>query len=171
MEGWVYVCAVLLVAAGFAKIRDTGPTEGALATASLPVGRTTVLALGVVEITAGLSALVVGGSVAAWVVAGLYAGFAGFVGVALLRSLPLQSCGCFGREDTPPTATHVVVNAAASLGAATVAVTGFPSLFDVMADQPLGGVPYLAFVGIGAFALYLLLAELPRLGARSARPS
>jgi hypothetical protein len=163
MEGWFFIAAVLLVGAGFTKVRDPAPTAGALAAVGLPSNRAVVLALGAVEIVAGLAGLVVGGRLTGLAIGAIYAGFAIFTGVALARRLPLQSCGCFGRTDTPASWVHVVANSAVTLGAAWYAVVDGPSLTAVLGDQPLLGFPYLAFVAAGVGALYLLLAELPRL--------
>jgi hypothetical protein len=120
--------------------------------------------LGVVEIVAGVAGLLAGGPVAAFAVAAIYAGFTAFVGLATFRKLPLQSCGCFGREDTPPSLYHVVIDLLAAAGAVVYGLTAAPSLPSVIADQPLWGLPYVAFLAIGVYALYLILAELPRLG-------
>lgn len=165
MEGWFFVVAAVLAGAGFAKVRDPAPTQGALAAASLPSSRLTVMSLGGIEILAGGYGLLVGGRVAGWMIATIYLGFAGFVVFALARDVPLQSCGCFGREDTPPSMFHVTVNVAAASGSAAYALGSARSLPSVLADQPLRGIPYVAFMAIGVYALYLILTELPRLGA------
>jgi hypothetical protein len=162
MEGWFYICSALLVGAGFAKVRDPAPTRGALVAAGLPAAQPIVVGLGMVEIAAGLAGLVVGGVGAGLAVAALYAGFAGFVGWALAKGLPVQSCGCFGRSDTPPSGLHVAANTAAAVGATWFAIAGGAPLLDTLADQPLAGVPYLGFLGIAVLALYLILTELPR---------
>ena len=68
-----------------------------------------LLALG--EAALGLAAVLVGGRLTALLVAGSYAAFTAFVLLARARGGVLASCGCFGRADTPPTTTHVVVTA------------------------------------------------------------
>jgi len=171
MEGWFFIAAALLVGAGFVKVRDPAPTSGALATASLPSGKVVVIMLGCVEIVAGLAALAVGGRITGLALAIIYAGFAVFTAVALTRGLPIQSCGCFGRSDTPPSWVHVAANTAVVGGALWYAILDGPSLLAVVADQPLVGVPYLVFMAAGVGALYLLLTELPRLQAVGAEPS
>jgi hypothetical protein len=171
MEGWFYVVAALLVGAGFGKVRDPAPTQGALAAASLPATRPAAVSLGAIEIAAGVFGILAGGLVAALAVAAIYAGFTGFVAFAMVRKLPLQSCGCFGREDTPPSLYHVVIDLLAAAGAVAYGFGAAPSLPNVVADQPLWGVPYMAFVVIGVYTLYLILAELPRLDAIARRPA
>ncbi len=48
----------------------------------------------------------------------VYSAFAVFVIVALRRGLSIQSCGCFGRVDTPPSVAHIAVNLVAATTAA-----------------------------------------------------
>ncbi len=163
MEGWFFVVAALLIGAGFLKVRDPAPTQGALAAASLPSGAWPALTLGVGEIVVGSYGLLAGGRLGGVAVAAIYGGFAAFVLVALRRKLPLQSCGCFGKDDTPPSPVHAVTNVLAAVGAIGYALTSAPSLPEVIASQPGWGFPYLVFLAVGVYALYLMLAELPRL--------
>lgn len=160
LEAWFFIAAALLVMSGGSKLVDPAPTRGALETAGLPHGPWTAPLLGIVEIGAAVTGTILGGWVSG-LVAAVYAGFAGFVAYALVRDVPLQSCGCFGRTNTPPTWGHLVFNLTAVAAAVGVAIGGGVPL-DVLFDQPLMGIPYLGFVGIGVWVVYLLLAELPR---------
>ena len=164
LEAWFFIAAALLVISGGSKLIDPAPTRGALAAADLPSGAWTAPLLGVVEIAAGVSGTVLGGwaSVAVGLV---YLGFTGFVAVALIRRLPVQSCGCFGRPDTPPTWGHMAFNVASATVAGAVAAAGLVPI-DVLAGQPLAAVPYLGFVALGVWVVYLLLAELPTIRGR-----
>jgi hypothetical protein len=155
------VAAALLVLTGAAKLTDPEPTMGALEAAALPARRRWAMGLGLVEILVAVPALVWGGRWAA-PVAVMYLGFAGFVGWALARRIPIQSCGCFGRPDTPPTRFHVVFNLLAALAAAVVAITGGLGLVGVVGGLPWSGLPYVALTGLAVFLSYLLLAELPK---------
>ena len=56
---------------------------------------------------------------------------------------------------------HLILNFGGLVGGVWAAVTSGPSLISVLADQPLAGVPYLAFVAAGTYAAYLLLTILP----------
>lgn len=161
-EGWFFVCAALLVASGGAKLGDPAPTRGALAAAGLPSGAAVARALGGWEVVTGALALAEGGRVGGVAVALTYAGFAAFVAFALLRRLPLQSCGCFGRADTPPGPAHLAVNLMAAGAGAWVAATGSGGILEAAGGRASTGVLYLVFVALAVFALYLLLAELPR---------
>lgn len=166
LEAWFFIAAALLILSGGSKIVDPAPTRGALTASGLPDGAWAALLLGAGEIFAALAGIVVGGW-AALLVTAVYLGFAGFVANALLRRLPIQSCGCFGKVDTPPTWSHLVFNLISAAAAGGIAV-GSPAPIDLLFDQPLLGLPYLGFVLLGVSIVYLLLAELPQLrGLRS----
>lgn len=160
-EAWFTITAGLLLLSGVSKIVDPTPTRGALEAARLPHPVWSPYVLGIAEIGAAVAGLALGG-VAALGVALMYAGFAVFVAYALLRDLPLQSCGCFGKSDTPPTWGHLIVNLTATGAALTIALTG-RTLFGFAAGRPLVGVLYGVFAVIGVGLIYLLLSELPRL--------
>ena len=111
------------------------------------------------EVLAAAVALTMGG----WWVAPaalLYLGFTWFTLAAVRHRIPVQSCGCFGREDTPPSVVHVVYNATAVLAMVILMVTGGDAV-------PWSGpvttlVIFLGFGLVGGFLSYLLLAQLPR---------
>jgi hypothetical protein len=163
VEGWFFASAALLVVSGAGKLVDTRPTTGALRAAGLPNGGFVVRGLGLSEIAIGLGNLLWASTLLAWGQAALYGAFALFVVWALSRNIAIASCGCFGKPDTPPTWLHVFINTTAAAGAIYQAVIGPKNLGAVLADQALAGVPYLGFLGLGAYCLYLLLGELPLL--------
>ncbi len=152
--------ALLLIVSGGAKIIDPEPTRGALDAMGVPFRWLPVAVLAVAEVVFGAVAL--GGTGGLLIpLTTLYAAFAGFVVLALARSLPIQSCGCFGRADTPPSMTHLVVNLIFALGGVlAIAVGADPPLSIVESDGFLG----LAFAGlafVGVWVAYLLLAVMP----------
>lgn len=153
------VSLALLAASGLAKLLDPDPTRGAMEAARLPSSRSIARALGGLEVAAAVVGLALAG---VWLApaATLYAGFFLFTLVAVRRRLPIQSCGCFGRDDTPPTVLHVGFNLV-SAGALTYsAVLGLPTVpWDA---PPLDILLYLSFALLGAYLAYLLLAQLPR---------
>lgn len=169
LEGWFLMTAALLVLSGGSKLRDPEPTRGALRVAGLPSAGWAVSLLALTEIVLGLATFVVPSPLVPLGVAATYLGFAAFVMIALRRGLPLQSCGCFGRSDTPPGAGHLAVNLLAAAAAAMVAMAGGIDLWQILAVQPAAGVPYLGFVSIGTFLLALLLTDLPAVLARRPR--
>ncbi|HSM43618.1 MAG TPA: MauE/DoxX family redox-associated membrane protein, partial [Acidimicrobiia bacterium] len=116
--------------------------------------------LGLVETATAVVALSTGG-VALFVGAGLYTAFAVFTATALYQRLPIQSCGCFGRDDTPPTRIHLGYNVAAGAALVAVAARGVAPINWSLAPVEL--VLYLGFAAVGVYASYLLMARLPQL--------
>lgn len=158
LAGPYLASAALLVAAGGAKLVDPLPLVRALRSARLPAPRPLVRAGAAAEVALGLAAVVTGSPVAAALVAVSYAAFTAFVLLALRRGGVLASCGCFGKADTPPTATHVAVTGAFAVVAGLVAL-------DPPAAATLtgAGLPLLVATAAVAATAYLVLALLPLL--------
>lgn len=158
------IAVALLGASGIAKLADPDPTTGAMQAAGLPSSTVVSRLLGLAEIVVAAGALVAGGP---WLLAGagLYAGFALFALYAVRRELPIQSCGCFGRDDTPPTTTHVAFNAAAAIALVSSALLEMPIVPWTVPLEEL--LLYLAFTILGAMASYLMLSRLAQLKALS----
>ena len=161
LAGPVWIAATVLALAGVGKLIDPAPTRGALAAMGLPWRGPVVPAMAVGEVAVGVAAVAVGGSLALGALALWYLGFCGFVAIALARRVPLASCGCLGREDTPPTPGHLVVNALLAVSALVAAFDPFGSVDQVLADQPAGGVALMAWVAAGVAVVYLILAVMP----------
>ncbi|WP_432562655.1 MauE/DoxX family redox-associated membrane protein [Kineococcus sp. SYSU DK003] len=165
------VGAVALLVAGVGKLRHPAGTVQALRTQGLPSAPGTVRALGATEVLLALAGAA-GSAPAAWGVAALYAGFTGFVLLALGRRRPLSSCGCFGGPDLPPTRTHAVLTAALALAAGATATTtpGIPAL---LALGPVAAATAAALVALLCALTLLVLTGLPRLVAarRLIRPA
>jgi hypothetical protein len=162
LAGPFAIAAALLALGGAAKAVQPSDTAGALHTLGLPGSTFLVRAGGIVELVIGIGALVYGSRPFTVLVAVSYAGFAAFVALALRRGAPISSCGCFGKADTPPSVTHIVVNGAAALAAIGVAIDPVGGITDVMADQPLLGIPFLLLVAVGVYLTFLALTLLPR---------
>jgi len=159
------IAVVLLVAAGAAKVVEPRDTAGALARSGWQVGPTVVRVGAAFELGLGVAAFVGGTRTAAVVVALSYLGFAGFVTQALVRRLPVGSCGCFGRVDTPPSGWHVAVNlggAVAAIGAALAGPAPWLGVSEVGTATAVASV-VLVLVGTGLAAA--LLVVVPRAGA------
>lgn len=153
------IALVLLAASGVSKAFDPDPTRGAMNAAGLPSSMLLARLLGAFEVLAAASALAMGG----WWTASaavLYLGFTWFTLAAVRRQIPVQSCGCFGREDTPPSVIHVVYNAIAALALLVLVVTDAAAV--PWSGPALTLVIFLGFGLIGGFLSYLLLAQLPR---------
>jgi hypothetical protein len=115
--------AAVLAIAGAAKLLDPTMTVGALRVMGLPSAPWLVRIGSAAELALGVVAVVVGGAVLWGLVAVSYLAFAAFVIAALASGRPIGSCGCFGRDDTPPTWWHVVLNVAAAAVTAAYALS------------------------------------------------
>lgn len=161
LTGPALVAAAVLVLAGATKVADPANTVGALRALRLPSSPGLVRFGAVAEVAIGTAAVVVGGT--AWwaLVAVSYAAFGVFVVAALRAGTMIGSCGCFGHEETPPHAVHVVLDLALAGVAAAAAVQGLAPL-DAVVD---GGAQGLVVAGLSAVVLYLVYAafvDLPR---------
>lgn len=153
--------------AGTAKLVDPDPTSGALGAAGFPSGRTVTRTLGIIEISATIAGLTVGGIVTV-IPAVLYLAFAWFTLSGVLNRRPIQSCGCFGREDTPPSWLHVTYNSVAAVMLGWVALTDAQPI--IWSAPLVELMVYIAFAGLGTYASYLLLSVMPRTLAASSTP-
>lgn len=156
------IAAALLAFGGAAKALQPVDTANALAAAGMSVHRTLVRVGGLLEAAIGLGALATGSRSLAVLVAVSYLAFTIFVLVALARGTPISSCGCFGKADTPPSRIHVVLNLAAAGAALAIVVRPTSGFVDVVAGQPLAGVPYVLLVVTGVVAAMTALTVLPR---------
>jgi methylamine utilization protein MauE len=165
------IATCLLAVAGFAKMADPLATAGALGALRLPHHRWMVRVGGGTEGILAVAALVTGNAALAGFVALSYLAFAVFVVAALRAGVPISTCGCFGKIDTPPHPLHVMINLLAAGTAVGLAVDGGTPIMDVLADQPLAGVPFVLLVVVGVGAAALAMSALPRTldATRSAR--
>lgn len=167
LAGPFLVSAALLAAGGAAKVVTPATTARAVGEMGLRVSPTVVRVGAAVELGIAAGALAGAGRAFATLVALSYLGFAAFVGLALVRHVPIASCGCFGVQDTPPTAVHLVFNlaAAATAGAIALGAAGAGGVSEVTAlDSSL--VLRAAFVVATAAATwfaYAALTVLPKL--------
>jgi len=161
--------AALLGLAGLGKLRRPAPTAAVLRALGLPGSDLLVRAGAAVEIVVAVGAVAFGNRVFAAMVAASYLAFAGFVLAAMRRQVPLRSCGCFGRADTPPSAVHVVVDLAFAGVAGAVAAGPVGDLGRVLDGQPLLGVPFLALTAVSVALAYLSLTVLPATLALASR--
>ncbi|MDE0606593.1 MAG: hypothetical protein OXH78_05495 [Acidimicrobiaceae bacterium] len=160
--------ALLLIAAGVAKVFRPVPTTDLLASFGLPEAPAAVVVIGLVESAVGVLALVVGGPLSAAATGVLYLGFLAVVWRALVTGA--TTCGCFGRVNAPPSWLHVVGNAGFA-AASFVAVAG-PTPTQVMADQPASGVGFVLGSGvIAGLALVAFTAVPEALAARGGTSS
>lgn len=163
--GPLWVFALLLVVSGASKLAAPAATEGALRASGLPSSRPLVRILGVGELLVGVAAVALGTAAVSAAVGLLYVGFTGFVVNALVRDLPVASCGCFGRQDTPPTWIHVVVTTVGVLAAVAATVDPPGAVGDALGAATAPAVVVL-LTGLAFAFAYMSLTALPKtLGA------
>jgi hypothetical protein len=161
LSGLVIVLTALLACAGVFKVARPALTAGALRAMRLPSRLGVVRALGIGEIVLGLATLVTGARPLLALSAAAYLGFAGFVAAALVSGAPLQSCGCFGQRETPPSAVHLGFNLVAAATLLVAAAGNLPEPADVLADQPWHGAPFVFLTATSLALAYLVLTALP----------
>ena len=161
LSGPVLVLTALLALAGAFKLRRPAPTVGAVRAMHLPSALVLVRVVGALELTLGAATLVTGAQPLLALTAAAYLAFAAFVAAALLSGSPLQSCGCFGQRDTPPSVVHLAANLTAAVVLLIAAAGNLPSPADVLAEQPWHAAPFVLLVLISLELTYLLLTALP----------
>lgn len=162
LTGPALVAATLLALAGAQKVLDPTMTVGALRALRLPSSNAIVRAGSAAELALGVAAVGFGGSLLWSLVALSYLAFAAFVVAALRNGTMLGSCGCFGREDTPPHWSHVVLNLGLVAVALGVAVLSPGAPIDALVDHPGSGVVVALLGGLALYLLYAAFVELPR---------
>ena len=167
LTGPALAVAALLALAGAQKVLDPTMTVGALRALRLPSSPVMVRVGAVAELAVGVLAIGVGGVVVWTLVAASYLAFAVFVVTALRRGTMLGSCGCFGREDTPPHWSHVGLNLLLAGVAATLAAQGDGAPLDAVLDHAGQGLLVSGIAGLAVYLLYALYVELPRTLAAS----
>lgn len=156
------VAALLLIAAGVAKLRDPAATRDALALTRLPDSAAVVRSLGAGEVALGTAALAVGGPVALGALAAAYAAFAVF---ADRQRRAGSSCGCFGVEEAPLTVMHVLVDGLAAVAAGGAAVLAPTAALRTLPDEPVLAVTAIVTLVAATWAVRHLLTTLPALTA------
>ena len=162
LTGPALVVAALLALAGGQKLVDPTMTVGALRALRVPASPAVVRIGSAAELALGVLALTVGGWPAWVLVAISYVAFGTFVVAALRADTMIGTCGCFGREETPPHPLHVgldLVLAAVALACAAVA-SGSP--LDVVVEHPGEGAILVALAALGVWLLHAAFVDLPR---------
>ncbi|HJQ77620.1 MAG TPA: MauE/DoxX family redox-associated membrane protein [Acidimicrobiia bacterium] len=156
------IFSLLLVLTGVAKILSPRDVARAIGALGLPTWTPLGVVIGTVEVGVGVGALLVGAGL--WAQGVLYAGFAGWIYLALRREVPLASCGCLGKDDTPPTWAHLVMNLIAVAVSLAAAAAG-----PVRLIGGLGSIAQLAVVAAGVLLAYIVLTDGARLVGVRAR--
>ncbi|MGH3651097.1 MAG: hypothetical protein ACRDU9_10360, partial [Acidimicrobiia bacterium] len=138
---------------------DVARALGSLGLPSLPWSG---LALGIVEVVVGVSAFFLPAGLFAQGL--LYLAFSIWVFAALRMDVPLASCGCLGKDDTPPSAGHLLMNTLAAV-LSLIAMGGEP----IQLASGLEGAAQVAVVAVGLFLSYIVLTDGARLAGARAR--
>lgn len=168
--GPALVAASLLVVAGAQKVLRPAQASGALAALRLPSSSIIVRVGAVAEGAVGLAAITVGGPVAWGLVATSYLCFTAFVAAAMRAGTMIGTCGCFGHEETPPSAVHLVLNLLNG-GIAVSAAVGLDEVpVEELIDRPGQAAAVLAVTAVAGALTYAAYVDLPRaLAAGGAR--
>jgi uncharacterized membrane protein YadS len=163
LTGPYAAAAALLVVGGAPKTWAPADTSRALRELRLPSARPLVRALGGLEVLTGVAALSWSTRPVALALAGWYAVFTVVVTVALRSDKPLASCGCFGRADTPPTRTHLVLVAAGTATAGAAALWPTAPLGPALGDDLAVAVPFVVLTSCVVWFGYLVMSRLAML--------
>lgn len=155
------IFSLLLVVTGVAKVSRPHDVEKALTSLGLPRIPHAGSLLGVVEIIVGVGALFAPVLLLAQGL--LYFLFAIWVGLALRADVPIASCGCLGRADTPPSLAHIVLDLVAVVVSVLAGIEGS----GLSIELGLDGVAQLTVIGVGVYLAYVVLTDAAALvGAR-----
>jgi hypothetical protein len=139
---------------------------GALRALGVPIGAKAVRGVAVVELVVGGLALAVTSAVVGALVALSYMVFAAVLVAALWRDVPIDTCGCLGRLETPPSWPHVLVVVAVLVGAVVEAADPSASLLERLGDDGGAGVLF----AVATFVLTGVAVLVMRTGRRPSRP-
>jgi hypothetical protein len=168
LAGPFAAAGALLALGGVFKVARPLPTAGALRAVGARPPVAAVRALGAGEAVVGVAAVLTGSPALAALVAAAYLAFTAFVVIAMRGGTALQSCGCFGEVETPPSEVHVLLDVGFACTALASAVFGVPALTDTVRAQPWGGAPFLFLVAVTVGLSYVMLTTLP-IALRAAR--
>lgn len=171
MIGLVSAAALLLAAAGLAKLGQRAPLRSALVAAGIPGAdrlspATATRLSGAVELAVALVALLAGGRLAAALIALAYLVLAG-LSARMMGIESGQDCGCFAKP-VPVSHWHTAVNSGCALiGLVALARPAAP-LTGRFADQPATAAAVLLAAATLAYLGYLAMTALPDLLAATA---
>jgi hypothetical protein len=167
----VSAAALLLGAAGVAKLRQPAPVRSPLAAAGIPgaqrLGAKAATRLsGAVELALATVALLVGGRVAAAVIALAYLVLAG-LSARMMSIESGQDCGCFTKP-APVSHWHTAVNLRCMLAGLGALLAPADPLISRFGDAPATTSALLLSAALLAYLGYLMMTALPELIAATA---
>ena len=168
VAGPFVAASALLGVAGVVKLVRPAGTVEALRAAALPGSAPLSRALGAAELAVAVAAVAVGSRPLALLVVASYLGFAGFTMRLIARRGGTAGCGCFGEARTPASSLHVVLNLALAATAVLGAIAPPGGVADVLAVQPLAGIPFLALTALCTWLAFVAFTLLPEVTAAAA---
>jgi len=153
--------AVMLVAAGAAKLIRPIPTARALRAAGLAADEPFARAIGSAECAAGLWALISPSRSSELAVAATYVVFASFVTFLLVRRPGSESCGCAGTKDVPPSGLHLSLNVLAAGVAAGAALAPPRGIASIVGSLGWAIVPFAIGVAAAVTLIVTAVTDLP----------
>jgi len=169
--GLLSAAALLLAAAGLAKLRRRTPARSVLAAAAIPGARRLPAGLanrlaGSVELAVAVAVLGIGGRLGGLLIV-LCFGLLAALSARMVAVEVGQDCGCFNRP-SPVTHWHTGVNLAGALIGALAAAMPARSLFVELGRQPVSGAALMIASVVLAYLGYLTMTALPALRAAAA---
>lgn len=167
MGAWtapLLVAGGLLAVAGAPKVLHPVNTVGALRSIGLRVPGVVVRIFGAVESVLGAATVLTGSRALAALVALSYAGFSVFLVTALRAGGAVSSCGCVGRDDTPPTRSHLAVTLVLTLTSAIASTVGADGLSTV--GWSVTSATTVCFAVLACWLVWLVFSALPRLSPK-----
>lgn len=167
------ICALVIGAAGIAKLARPASTAQALREARLPglasAGTPVAQTIGVAEIMLAVSALVWGNRLTTAGIVTAQLLFAAFALRLLVRRGAAASCGCFGASQAPVHGMHVALNVVLAAVAAAGLARPPGTFANAVAQRPLDGIALVACTLLGAWVVVLAFTALPELLAQTAQ--
>jgi hypothetical protein len=152
------VAALVLCAAGLAKLRAPDTAVTAARTVGLPAGASSVRAFAVLELALGVVCIVSPSRAAAAVLAAV---FAGFVPLSLPFARRHTPCGCFGERELPASVWQSVLSGLLALIGVAAALAGAHGTGWLLGRGALSACALAVGVAGAAFATVLAYTELP----------
>lgn len=153
------VAALVLCAAGLAKLRWPDGAVRALITLGLPARRWLVRALAAAELALGLWSLLAPERLAAALVA---VAFGVFAPLSLALARRHVACGCFGAGDAPASPLQAGLSGALAAGALAAAGGSVHGVDWVLAAGPLRSGTLVVGIAASAYAVVIAYTELPQ---------
>lgn len=163
--------AALLVVSGIGKLREPDSARAALRSARLPSWSVLVRAVGLAEVMVGAVCVVRPLWTVDLTVALLYLAFAAALARLLRSGADLDSCGCLGATDAPPSWIHVTFNLAAVAIACVAALLGSASLPQLVVTHPPAGLVVLVGIAASIRLAVVVFTVLPGALTAYRRPS